>query len=65
MTTSDFAEASAIRTRSQPQTFDAKIPDGWQQGKGAFGGGCEDGWLGMAIKEAADGCAGAGFDWDG
>jgi hypothetical protein len=33
----DFERASAIRPIS-PAVFDAEVPDGWQQGRGAFGG---------------------------
>ncbi len=33
----DFQQASAIRP-SGPGTFEAMVPDGWQQGRGAFGG---------------------------
>ncbi len=32
-----FEEASAVR-RTGPGTFEATVPDGWQQGRGAFGG---------------------------
>ena len=33
----DFEQASAIR-RAGPGSFEATVPDGWQQGRGAFGG---------------------------
>ncbi len=33
----DFTQASAV-TLQQPGLFTARIPDGWQQGRGAFGG---------------------------
>ncbi|HVP59782.1 MAG TPA: thioesterase family protein [Myxococcaceae bacterium] len=33
----DFEQASAIRP-SGPGTYEACVPDGWQQGRGAFGG---------------------------
>jgi len=33
----DFERASAIRPVS-PGVFEAEVPDGWQQGRGAFGG---------------------------
>lgn len=33
----DFEQASAIRPGA-PGTYDAVVPDGWQQGRGAFGG---------------------------
>ncbi|HZX44014.1 MAG TPA: thioesterase family protein [Myxococcaceae bacterium] len=33
----DFEQASAIRP-SGPGAFEATVPDGWQQGRGAFGG---------------------------
>ncbi len=33
----DFERASAIRPIS-PAVFEAEVPDGWQQGRGAFGG---------------------------
>jgi len=32
-----FEDASAVR-RTGPSTFEATVPDGWQQGRGAFGG---------------------------
>ena len=32
-----FEVASAIRP-SSPGTFEGTVPDGWQQGRGAFGG---------------------------
>jgi Thioesterase-like superfamily len=32
-----FEEASVVR-RSGPARFEASVPDGWQQGRGAFGG---------------------------
>lgn len=35
--TTPFTRASAITPRG-PLTFEATIPDGWQQGRGAFGG---------------------------
>jgi hypothetical protein len=33
----DFQQATAIRPTG-PGTFEATVPDGWQQGRGAFGG---------------------------
>ena len=33
----DFEQASAIR-QAGPGSFEATVPDGWQQGRGAFGG---------------------------
>ena len=33
----DFERASAVRPIS-PAVFEAEVPDGWQQGRGAFGG---------------------------
>ena len=33
----DFEQASAVRA-SAPGTYEAVVPDGWQQGRGAFGG---------------------------
>ena len=33
----DFEQASAVR-RVAPGAFEATVPDGWQQGRGAFGG---------------------------
>src|SRR4029450_8449868 len=33
----DFEQASAIR-RVDPGSFEATVPEGWQQGRGAFGG---------------------------
>lgn len=35
--TLDFERASAVRPIS-PAAFQAEVPDGWQQGRGAFGG---------------------------
>jgi hypothetical protein len=35
---SEFARATAIAAGDCPNVFHANIPDGWQQGKGAFGG---------------------------
>lgn len=36
-TTDDLAQALTVEQRS-PTTFHADVPDGWQQGRGAFGG---------------------------
>jgi hypothetical protein len=33
----DFEQASAVRATT-PGQFEAEVPDGWQQGRGAFGG---------------------------
>lgn len=38
MTLNDFEQATAIRPGDGPSTWLGDIPDGWQQGKGAFGG---------------------------
>jgi hypothetical protein len=34
----DFQEATVIHAGDRPDVFTGTIPDGWQQGKGAFGG---------------------------
>jgi len=44
----DFERASAIRLVS-PGFFEAEVPDGWQQGRGAFGG-LVFGLLGRAME---------------
>ncbi|HZJ54494.1 MAG TPA: thioesterase family protein [Myxococcaceae bacterium] len=47
-----FEEASAIRPTG-PGTFEATVPDGWQQGRGAFGG-LVYGMLARAMEQVVD-----------
>ena len=47
-----FEEASVVR-RTGPGTFEATVPDGWQQGRGAFGG-LVYGMLTRAMEQVVD-----------
>src|SRR5262249_26290342 len=47
-----FEEASVVR-RTGPGSFEATVPDGWQQGRGAFGG-LVYGMLARAMEQVVD-----------
>jgi Thioesterase-like superfamily len=47
-----FEEASVVR-RTGPGSFEANVPDGWQQGRGAFGG-LVYGMLTRAMEQVVD-----------
>jgi len=47
-----FEEASVVR-RTGPGSFEVTVPDGWQQGRGAFGG-LVYGMLTRAMEQVVD-----------